>query len=204
MAINDSSVNSAAINASGALTAFTFAKKIISGRSYRCTLTGSANALDDIVIPISSINGRLNAGGVSSLNIVCPNGVDYAADIVNRDLGTFIIATTEHYTDGTSDTTDSPEFANLAITYQRGGRSYSVSLRGEVNITLHYPPRKIAIQGFSYEAMQANGTRRIRCAMDKDFLPGDTAVLPDGEEVVMNAATYVIGPKNSSMELSEN
>jgi hypothetical protein len=204
MLINGSVINGSAINAAGgASSAVLFPKKTIISRRYTCTITGAADSLADVVIPISSINGRLNSSGVSALNIVCPNGVDYAGAILARAQGSFIIAATEYYLDGSSEVSDSQEFGNLAIAYQQGSRNYSVSIRGERAVTLHNPARKIAIQGMSYTALQANGFRRLRCNNDKDFLPGDTAILPDGEEVLINVVTYVISAANHSMELSE-
>jgi hypothetical protein len=174
-------------------------KKEIIGRNWRAVLTGSP----DLIIPISSVNGRLRSAGDSTLTIVCPDGINYAAGILARISNGFKLVSTEVYSDGTSETSESQIFSNLSVPTDRGARNFSVTITGKAALTFSSTPRRIAVGGIQYEALQANGARRVRASLDKDIQPKDIAVLPSGSEIIVDAITYLIATRQMSMELTE-
>jgi hypothetical protein len=176
-----------------------FEKETITGRRYLMTMPGTP----DLVVPISSINGRLRSAGQSTITVVCPDGINYVSGILERIANGFYITLIETYLDGTQAQTDSEIFTGISPNHDRGARNFSVTLTGYSTLTFPSLPRRINIQGVQYQAMQANGSRRVRAGLDKDFLPNDIALLPSGEEIIVDAVTYLIGTRQMSMELTE-
>lgn len=177
-------------------------KKTIAGRRYYCTITGAADGLPDLVVPISSINGTLRYDGLSSYLVVVPDGISYAADIAARANGGFIIDSEEIYTDGTSEITQSVEFNIESQRPDSGGRNFSVSIRGTSSVS-NPTPKKLNVYGISFNSLDNSGKRRVRCEPNKDFLQGDTAVLPSGAEFAVELVTHIISATNQIMELKE-
>jgi hypothetical protein len=177
-------------------------KPLISSRRYKCTVTGAANSLPDVIIPISSINGRVTNDGVSTLSIVCPEGVNYAAAIEARAAGGFVIESVEDYSDGSSDSSLWVEYPITGVSSDRGAHNWSITISGSVTLTLGQA-RRLALLGVSYLAQSAAGKTRARCELDKDLLPGDVAMLDDGSEYTCSAITYVIGAAGRFMEVQE-
>jgi len=195
-------INAAAAAPSGVfslLSAQNLSKKEIIGRQWSAVLTGTP----DLQFPISSINGRLRSTGDSTLTIVCPDGVNYSSEILTRLGNSFKILSTEYYSDGTKETTESQLFGNLSAPVDRGSRNYSITITGTSALSFPDTPRRIFINGLQYEALQANGARRVRASLDKDIKPKDVAVLPSGAEIIVAAVTYLIGTRQMSMEITE-
>lgn len=203
MLINAVEINGGSINGnagSGSTSAILVKSTIVSSRYY-CTITGTADNTTDYVLPISSITTRFKGGEVSTITVVCPNGVDYASEILARSNGGIKISATEIYNDGSEDSSDWPEYAIDTIRSDKGARSFSVTLTGRG--TRSYPfPKTLYLQGVSYIASQANGETTVRCDLDKDFNPGDTAILPDSTEIVIDAITHIITPTQRYMQLT--
>jgi len=174
-------------------------KKTIIGRRYLMTMAGAP----DLKVPISSINGRLRSEGQSTLTVVCPDGVNYVSGILSRVANGFFVTLIETYLDGTEESTDSQLFTNISPSHDHGARNFSVTLTGYSSLSFPLLPRRINVQGVQYQAMQSNGARRVRSGLDKDIKPKDIALLPSGEEIIIDAVTYTIGTRQASMELTE-
>jgi len=174
-------------------------KKTIIGRRYLMTMLGSPN----LTVPISSINGRLRSEGQSTLTVVCPDGVNYVSGILSRIANGFFVTLIETYLDGTEESADSQLFTNISPSHDHGARNFSVTLTGYSTLIFPTLPRRINVQGVQYQAMQSNGARRVRSGLDKDIKPKDIALLPSGEEIIVDAVTYTIGTRQASMELTE-
>lgn len=178
------------------------AKPVVIGRRYKCTITGAADALPDIEIPISSINGRLTNDGMSSLSIVCPDGVGYAAAIAARSNGGLIIESIEDYADGSSASDFSVEYPITGYASDRGSQNWSITISVSTTLTLGQA-RRVNLKGISYLGRALTGKTRARCELDKDLLPGDVAMLDDGSEYTCGSITYVIGAAGRFMEVSQ-
>lgn len=177
-------------------------KKILSAIRFVCTITGTADSLSDVVIPISSLSGSLTVTGVNSLLVVCPDGSTFGADIVARSNGGFIITTVEVYTDGTTANVDSEEYTFSGITSDRGSRNWSFSLRGKNTESPVLPFRYLAT-GISILTINADGKRRARADYLSNIRPGDTLTLLNDEEIICGVITYNINVASTFMTVTE-
>lgn len=98
--------------------------------NYLCAITGTNDNVPHAQVPISSINGTLNADGNDSILVVCPDAATYGAAISARTKGGFIITTVETYPDGSQRAVQSSEYAIDSIESDRGARAWSFSIRG--------------------------------------------------------------------------
>jgi hypothetical protein len=176
-------------------------KGFINSRRYLCTITGAADSLPDITVPISSINGSLSNAGTSSYQIVVPNGAKYAADISARSQGGFIITAVELYNNGTTASTDSKEFKIDSITGYSGARSYSINLTGSYKLSV-IGGRTVNIAGQS-TLNSSSGKLNFTCSLDKDLLPGDTVIPQVGNSFVVGKISVVINPQLQYMTITQ-
>jgi len=177
-------------------------KKTINGYRFICTITGAADGLDDVIIPISSISGTLNSSGLSSLLIICPNGLLYGSDISDRANGDFIITTTELYTDGTNESTDSANFHIGSIASDRGANSWSISIRGSYTDSAQANLRYDA-EGVNSISVNDEGQKRVRLAYNSDIRPGDTLSSDLFSDLIVDRITYTISSINKYMTITE-
>lgn len=183
------------------LQAYTpLAKKTISQRKYLCTFTAAGES--DIVIPVSSITGSLSTL-VSSVSVVVPNGVKYAAEIAKRAAGNLVISAIEIYTDGTSAQTDTQSFTVSSISQDKGGRSFSVTVRATATLTPASIPKRVDLQSVVYIRTNEQGKRKVRCGLDKDLLPSDLAALSADDDFIVDRITQVVNGPEMFMELME-
>jgi len=172
----------------------TILKPAIIGRNYIC-------AINDAIIPISTLNQRVNSLGVSSLEITCPNGADYASIISARKSGDIIITAIEKTSLG-DNAVVWQKYPISSISLQNGARHFSVSIRASATI-LNVNPKKVSVQGVSYISTDANGNRRVRCLPDNNLLPDDIAILPDLTEIKVLSITTTISSTSISMEFTD-
>jgi hypothetical protein len=167
---------------------------------YRCTLTGTADALDDLVLPIESYQARLRSGTPSFVSVVVPDGTTYAAAIAARANGELVIERGIRFATGDEQLVELCRVDLETIASARGGRNWSVTLSGHATSTTTVP-KEITLQGASYLS-SGSGARRIRAALDLNLRPGDTAV-SGSESLVVGLITHTVSPAGELMEISE-
>jgi len=168
--------------------------------TYQFTLTGAPDGVDDVIIPISSIQGRSRDGAPTYLSAVVPT-MDYAAQISARPNGQMILSRGYRLVD-LATTWREIIRANLdSIRIDQGARSASVTLTGYATIT-NQDPKTVTISGASYRNIGADGKRRYRCPVDMWLRPGDTAVV-NGESITVATISYTISPRTENMEIVE-
>lgn len=177
-------------------------KPEIVGTTYVCTLTGAEDGTTDLTIPISNLSQDLNIDNTSSITVVCPNGSDFADEILARANGSIIIESTELYSDRTTQSSDSQEFGISAIQSSHGARNHSVSINGKRALTQR-TPKKHTVRGHSFTSTNQQGRRTIRVGFDKDILPNDTIILTGGEEMRILTVVVIINSVQSFMSLTE-
>jgi len=202
MSLNESALNTTPLNAQSVQSSYALVKGEISGRKYTCIITGAADGLDDAIIPLSNISIRMDETNVSSLSVVCPDGVGYADSIINRKNGSLKLLSLEIYNDGTESLSDSQEYAITAISSARGSKSFSVSITAQTTL-FNTTPKIIILSGVSYISQNQSGNTRLRASPDKDILPGDTVILDDLSELLVNTVTTTISARLSSMEITD-
>lgn len=174
-------------------------KGIVTSRKYIASLSGNGV----IEIPISSINSTMRSTGSISCTVVAPDGLNYANEILIRKDGTLSIKSVETFIDGTVETKEQWLLTNLDITYSRGSNSFSITIQGSANITLPSLVRYVYLSGISYMTLQSNGARRVRCELNKDLLPKDFVVLPDGSNFSVDIVQHIITTNTKAMEVAE-
>lgn len=175
-----------------------FSRQIIQRRFY-CLL--GANSKE---IPISSISGYYRADNTASFTVVCPDGETYISDILANINSYFKIRSVVIYSDGTTEVVDSVNLNIQQPSYDRGARSFSVTINGTG--TFNFPqPRRRHILGDSQlivESLQVNGLRRFRVLHMPDIYPNDSIVYNNVESVI-GRITYTISPRQMTLELTE-
>lgn len=185
----------------------TFGAKLVvqpglSGHRFNMIL--SAGAGPELRIPISSISGQLRADGLSSMNVVIPDGYSYANAIANEiafDGGHFQIESIDLFTDQSELVSLSEIFDIDTIRSDKGAKSYSITLRGTDTLPANVG-RRIQLSGVSYISTQANGKTRVRSDYNSNVLPGDVVVFDDGD-IVVDSVTQVIGISQMYMECAD-
>ena len=167
---------------------------------YYFTLTGAADGLADVDIPIKSFQCRLRSGDPTYLSVVIPS-IEQITAISARSNGTMridlayklagVIAIRE-----TIVTADLEE-----VNYDEGTSNQSITLIGHKTVT--FSPKSVTLEGVTYKSSRA-GALRARIAQPNIYLtPGDT-VTAYGDTFVANMITYMIGPETQVMEVSES
>ena len=179
-----------------AVTTFSMAGTVI---RYLLTITGSADSLADVELPMSSFQARRKSGEATYLSVVVPT-IDYAAEIAARSNGT--IKVEQAYTlDGEYVQRElilEAEIDNIR-TYQ-GGRNQSVVLEGYKTTT--YVAKSMTLTTSTYKAL-SGGKLRYRVAKPNVFLnPGDTVTI-DSDTFIIGTMSYAISPTMQQIELEE-
>lgn len=171
-------------------------------RAFKCLLI--APSLPDLLLPIASINGTLNANKLSTLNVVCPDGKTYAADIAARVDGDIRLTFCEWSLDGSYLETVLPDFHIDRPTSDRGAAAWSVALSATKTLSNNSPIAHSAI-GSATVNINSDGKRRVRMDCNARVRPGDTLLLESGESMITNAITYTISvsPAAAYMTVSE-
>ncbi len=168
-----------------------------SNRVYIFTLTGDADGLDDIVIPIKSFQSRIRSGDPTYLSVVIP-GTDYLADIYTRGNGDLIVRM-GYKKDGEvliSETIARVEMEK--VRYDKGGTNKSVTLSGYRTET--YEAKTVDLHEVTYSSLN-DGTFRVRCNPDLYVRPGDH-VYTDDEDFDVSLITYSVTPGQELFEVA--
>ncbi len=158
--------------------------------------------LDDLVIPVSSIQMRRRDGDPTYIAVVVPSS-DYDTDeaaISARSGGVMVVKRGFRFQDGR----EQLEEIGRATLESVGGSK--TATRGEFNLTGHktltnQAPKTVALTGASYRNL-TDGKRRYRCLPHNFLQPGDTVVI-NGESFTVGVITYTIGTDGERMEVSE-
>lgn len=166
---------------------------------YYFTLTGSADGVADITIPMSTFNYRLRDGDPGYLQVTLP-GVEYADAIAARSNGemvvemAFAVDGVEHHRE---------ELARIdleEIRVDEGTTSRTITLTG--HRTESWSAKIVTLAGITYKA-EYGGKRRVRCAEPDMYLrPGDT-VRVGSESWTAGYVQTVIGNRVKWMEVVE-
>jgi hypothetical protein len=168
---------------------------------YRLTLTGAADALADVVLPMASFQSRLRDGTPSYLAVNIPNGADYISAVNARPNGQIVVERGYRFRD-----TGATQFDEIArvdlddVRQDEGARSYTLTLDGhrtEATVT----PKVRAIGGASYRNV-VSGKRRYRASPDNFLRPGDTVEI-NAESFTVGLITLSVSPSIERMEIAE-
>jgi hypothetical protein len=170
---------------------------------YECTLTGSEEdpAVDDLVLPISSLSARQSSATQSYLSVVVSNIATYGDAIAARPNGQIIVKRGYRLRDGRKVLQEfaRANFNDLRLDY--GPRNQSVSLSGYRTRPAQAATNR-TLSSASYKSVDHDGKKRFRTAVDNFLAPGDTAIV-DGESIIVSEISYTISPSYETMEVVE-
>lgn len=168
---------------------------------YLCILTGAADGIADITIPISSFQSTMRDGAPSYLACVIPNSINYVAAIAARQNGDIVIRKGYKFSDGSTQTEEIIRVSYESLQVNRGARSDSATISGH-KTTGSSNPKSVNLSGVSYYGLQANGKRTFRADPDLFLRVGDTAVY-GAESIVVDQISYSVGERQAIMQVTE-
>ncbi len=152
----------------------------------------------DIVVPISSFQGRFRSGDPTFLSVVVP-GNDQYADISAREDGELIL-TMQYALDGVvfrSEEICRVDIEEIRLDY--GSQSVSVTISGHKTVTNY--AKVVQLTGESYKAVYS-GKIHYRCTPDLYLRPGDNCLV-GGDSFIAGMITWVVTPDSVTMEIAE-
>jgi len=171
----------------------------VSAKQYTCVLTGAADSVADVTIPISNFNSRMRTGEPSYLQVTIP-GIDYASYISARSNGDIVI-TMSWVVNGSAVLSEEIARVELeTISIYEGTGSESIVLSGHKTVT--YASQAITLSDITYESTQA-GKSIIRTAEPDLYLrPGDV-VTADATTFTVDYITTTVAIGQQQMEVRE-
>lgn len=168
---------------------------------YLLTLTGAADGVADVVIPMESFQCRARRAASTYVGAQVPYTDAIAAAIAARPNGTLVITGGPRFADGTQSLTEIVRADLSRVDTDRGGRNASIALHAYAAAVTRTAQSR-TMTGVSY--VHTGASNQIRCAVDIWLRPGDTAVDPvTGLEVVAESISYVIGRGAHVMTVSD-
>lgn len=190
--INGGPLNGAALNSAvHPQTADAIASGVI---SYQCLLTGAADGLGDLKLPISSLTVRHRVDTASYYSIVIPS-VLYSEDIAARSNGQIVVSMT-------IGTVIEELFKGSLGTVQTsvGPKSQSISVSGNASRAAH-TLTTYEITNALYTYSTSDGEQRLRIPPRAAIRPGDT-VRYGAVYFEVGLVTLTASPKDTTMELA--
>ena len=172
---------------------------------YTLTLTGDADGLDDIVIPMSLFQTRLNAGGIHYLSASIPNSLVWADKIAARPSGQWVVHKGYRYRLGSGEYQDVlAEIVRVdysSLSWTRGSSGDSATITGNSTVAV-LASKTVDVTGVQYAALDTDGKRRIRCEMSLWLAPGDLCRWFNGQ-MVAGEITHRVDDTAAWMEVVE-
>lgn len=169
---------------------------------YLLVLTGAADGLAEVTLPLASFDARWKDGEPSYLSAVVPNAYAYAQAIADRPNGDLVLRRGVRLPDGRFQTAEIGRVNLDTIADDRGGRSASITLSGHKTESAA-TGKTVTLRGVSYRHT-GTGPRRYRCAPDTFLRPGDTAEFPElGESMVVGSLSYSVSAGRETLEVTE-
>ena len=161
-----------------------------------------APGLAAVTLPLSSLQYRTQEDGYTVIVAVVPDADHWESQVAARlDAGGLL-----RIFSGYRDQSGQDDVVEVA----RGGlESYTSDVgaqRSSLVLTATQPmeptiPRTVTLTGVTYQALQADGRRRVRCAPQLYLRPGDTALYA-GHALVVNRCAVTIGRDTQRMEVT--
>jgi len=166
---------------------------------FHFTLTGSADGVADVNIPIKNFQARIRNGEPTYLQVVVPS-LAYSSQINARPNGDLVIKQVVVKAGTVQLEQEIVRVEMETVTVDEGPKSQSITLVGHK--TEAYIQRAVNLSDLTYKRT-ATGKRTIRTAVPDLFLrPGDL-VTADGETWVAGMITMTVDVLSQTMEVTE-
>ena len=168
-------------------------------QQFVCILTGAADGVADVTLPISSFQCRYRNDDPTYLSVVVP-GIAYSTHISARPNGELVIYGRLVKNGSVYLQAEIVRVDLESIRFDRGGKSKSISLSGHK--TTAWVNQSITLTEHTYYS-ETNGKRTYRFAKPHMGLrPNDTLVVGT-DSMVVGMISYAVSPKSQSMEVTE-
>ena len=168
---------------------------------YRCRLTGAADGLEDLELPIASFHSRLNSGLPTSLEVIVSGVRLHAGAVAARKSGDLVVSKGLRYPDGSAYYREIARVPFDVLSSIMGQQASQMTLSGFRTVT-RANPKTVNLRGVSTVSMQDDEKRRVQCAVDFFARPGDV-VAWDGGSMTAGQITVVVGRVSSAMYITE-
>lgn len=172
---------------------------------FRCILTGAANGLDNLDLPMSSFQARVRSGTPSYLSVVVP-GLDHIEAISARQNGQILIRKGFRLPSGSELLEEILRVNYDSMQIHQGAQSTTAIIAGYKTSTLR-TSKEWEVRNVSFYGLQADGKRRIRADFDLFLRVGDLCIYgPGGNDwFVVGMITYwaTATPAMMYMEVQE-
>jgi hypothetical protein len=168
---------------------------------YLCVLTGSADGLNDLALPIKSFQTRF-ASNYIYFSAVIP-GVDvYQASITARSNGRLIVWRIYDFFDKSEErfVIASVPFETLRV--DSGGRSGLTGTLSGNEYKTDVTPQTLSLFDPVYYSSTSTGKRRYRCALDPRLRVGDLALIGQ-DAITVGSIVQIVDVKSTFMEVEE-
>lgn len=173
---------------------------------FRCIVTGDANGLDDIVVPISRFSANVRDVGPTYLSCKIPNGGVYQNDILARANGDIIIKCGLRFADGSEYLEEIVRVDYEYTSEEQTANDFILNIVGHKTQTLGQS-KEIMLAGVNYYSESSGGKRRIRGDVDFRLRCGDICAYGSGpgENIVVGTIAYSVAafPAMVTMEVEE-
>jgi len=169
---------------------------------YRCRLSGAADGLPDLALPLSSFQIRMGADPYRVyLSAVVPGADAYAAGIAVRPHGTLSVTRIYRYLDGQQASFEMAAVPFDSLSTNQGGRAGTTGTLSGYQTLTPAEARSMTLFDAITRASDA-GRRRYRCRIDPRLRPLDTAVI-NGESFTVDGIILIVDTVTAIMEISE-
>lgn len=168
---------------------------------YQLVITGAADGLDDIVVPISNWQATNQAGDRSAyLQAVIPGADEYIDAISARPSGYLILKQGYLFESGESQLSEILRSDFDTLRYDRSGNRFTATVSGRRFNESASSGLRI-LKGIRTISV-ADGKRRVRCDVDLFLRPGMT-VIAGAEEFTADYINYFVTTNDRFCEVSE-
>ena len=170
-------------------------------RLWLFALTGAPDGLEDVDLPVSSIQMRRVSGRPSYVQVVVPNSLKWGDAVTNRPNGEMIVYRAWLKSDGSLEKHEVQRANQDTIRTDWGARSGKITLTGYKQTT-YQNPTTINIGKVSYENI-SDGKTLIRTLPNHELNPLDTIQYGEGSSFQVDLISYWISASTQQMEVSE-
>lgn len=169
---------------------------------YQLKLTGAADGLADVLLPLASFQSRVRLAGKTYLSAVVPYSAAVAEQILERPNGSLVIMAGIMTAAGDTTLTELLRGELGAPTTDLGPRSASITLTGYAD----QPAGAGITRTLSgVRSLRTGPTNQAQATIDLFLRPGDTASEPTtGTEIAVNLITYVYSERDQLMVVSDS
>ena len=168
---------------------------------YLLTLTGEADGVTDVTLPISSCQIRRRDGNSTYMSVVTKQEHQRVQKILERTNGQLVLQKGVEFASGERQMEELVRVNMDGVRLDEGGTSYSVTLYGYA-ILRNPSPERVSLKDAYSISVEATGARRCRSAINLFLYPGDTVEV-SGESYEVSIISYVINRGEEYMDVHE-